>query len=249
MKSRIACPIILCVLAAALMLAGPARAHDRTVGDLDMESITLTSANGREIPAQRGTLMVPEHRANPESKPIKFAFVWLKGTGAADRAPMVYLAGGPGGSSTGMAGSPRALDNWGPVLDVCDVILIDQRRTGQSEPDLNWIIDDVPDDVLVDAERTRARMEAECRKATAHFRAQGHNLDGYTTLEAAHDLNDLRQALGLEQLSLYGFSYGTHFAQTMIKYYGETLQNVIMIGVEGLDMTYKLPLTMDTAFR
>ncbi len=60
--------------------------------------------------------MVPERRGNPSSKLIELVFAHLKSTAEHPKAPLIYLAGGPGGSSTGFANDPQALDNWLNVL-------------------------------------------------------------------------------------------------------------------------------------
>jgi pimeloyl-ACP methyl ester carboxylesterase len=245
---------MLCIAAPAALAfalaAGPAVGQDRAAGDLTLEPRTLRAADGTEISAQRGDLIVPENRANPDSPLIRLAFAHLKSTAANPKAPLIYLAGGPGGSSTGFVRSPQALQNWLPVLAVCDVIFLDQRGTGSSEPDLSWVVDEpFPDGFFTSRETAMPFVIAQAREAAAHFRGQGRDLAGYTTLEAAHDIDVVRRAMKFEKVSLMGFSYGTHLALATIKYHGDGLENVILIGTEGLDMTYKLPLNLDTQFR
>ena len=46
--------------------------------------------------------------------------------------------------------------------------------------------------------------------AATYFRSQGVDIQAYNTIESAHDVDDLRKALGAEKLNLVGFSYGTH---------------------------------------
>ena len=107
----------------------------------------------------------------------------------------------------------------------------------------------MPDDLLVERQRTIEYAIPFAKQARQHFVDQGRDLNGYTTKQAAHDIDDLRKAPGLEKVSLFGFSYGTHLALATIKYHEASLENVVMAGVEDLDMTYKLPLNMDTQFR
>ena len=71
----------------------------------------------------------------------------------------------------------------------------------------------------------------------------------FTTEQSADDLEALRVGLGAKQLVLWGSSYGTHLAQTMIRRHPDLLENVIICGVEGLHQTYKLPFNADTQFR
>ena len=86
-------------------------------------------------------------------------------------------------------------------------------------------------------------------KALETFKERGVDLNGYTTIENAKDIDVLRQALDYDKISLFGFSYGTHLGQTYIKYYGDQVANAVLIGVEGLNHTFKLPSTMDVQFR
>lgn len=232
-----------------LALTSEAKAAERKAGDVTLESKTLHDNDGNAIEADFGRLTVPENRTKEDSNLIELAFVRLKSTSKNPQAPLIYLNGGPGGSSTQQAESSRSLGNWGKVLPICDVILIDQRGCGESSPALLWKSEEnVPTDLFSSEERALEYMLDVNRKAAKHFRDRGVDLSGYTTRESADDLNDLRIALGEEKISLMGFSYGTHLAQATIKRHGEHLENVVVCGVEGLSMTHKYPLNMDIQF-
>ncbi|MEM6298758.1 MAG: alpha/beta hydrolase [Bacteroidota bacterium] len=62
---------------------------------------------------------------------------------------------------------------------------------------------------------------------------------------SSKDIKDLRKALGYEQFSLMGFSYGSHLGQTYMKYFPNSVARSILIGTEGLDHTCKTPLSVD----
>jgi pimeloyl-ACP methyl ester carboxylesterase len=87
------------------------------------------------------------------------------------------------------------------------------------------------------------------RRGIAAIRARGVDLAGYTTAESATDLEELRTALRLEQVSLLAFSYGTHLACAYLRRFGDHVENAVMFGLEGPDQTYKLPWAMDTQFQ
>ncbi len=240
------------VLVAAAVLAYPPRMaaaqEARRAGDVAIETRSL-NAGGRTIAAEVGRLWVSENRARPESRLIELAFVRLKSP-AGPRPPLVYLAGGPGGSSTQLADNPSALGEMSALLEAGDLIFLDQRATGRSRPRLRWRADDpVPERVLVDRDAAVGFTVRAAGKAAAHFRAEGADLDGYNSREAADDIDALRRALGLERVSLFGFSYGTHLAIATMRRHGPHLADVVLIGVEGPDHNRKLPLTMDTQFR
>ena len=131
------------ILVALVCMSGSALALEpntavRKVGDVTMESKTLRDAEGREIEADFGRLTVPENRSRNNSNLIELAFVRLKSTSKNPQAPLIFLNGGPGGSSTPQAGSPKALSRWAKFLPICDVILLDQRGCGSSSPRLHY---------------------------------------------------------------------------------------------------------------
>lgn len=224
-------------------------AAERKAGDVTMESKTLNGA-GVRIKADFGRLVVPENRAERGSNLIELAFVRLKSTADEPRAPLVYLAGGPGSSATFMADNPRQLQKWAGYLDICDVVLLDQRGTGKSSPSLRVPVPGPPPiDLFRDRESALNIILDKNRQVAAYLHDAGVDVTGYTTVQSADDLDDLRKALGVEKISLLGFSYGTHLAQAAIKRHGEHLENVIICGVEGLAHTFKLPSIADTQFR
>ena len=83
--------------------------------------------------AERGTFTVPENRSDPNSRRITIGFVRFKSTSASPGDPIVYLAGGPGGTGVGTAHGPR-FPIFMALREVSDVIAYDQRGTGLSSP-------------------------------------------------------------------------------------------------------------------
>ena len=70
--------------------------------------------------------------------------------------------------------------------------------------------------------------------------AEGINLAAYNSRENAADLNDLRLALGYETWNVWGVSYGTRLAQTVMRDFPEGLRSVV------LDSTYPLAANLLT---
>ncbi|NRB46051.1 MAG: alpha/beta fold hydrolase [Saprospiraceae bacterium] len=218
----------------------------QTTPSLSLTAKTLQTVSGKSIEAKMGTLTVPENRNNPGSRTIDLAFVQLKSTSPTPKAPLIYLEGGPGGSSTGYADSPGALEGWFPLLQVCDLIFLDQRGTGRSGGNLRYGSEEpVPADFFADQEKALAHLHQLIQEAQPAIKKRGVDLQGYTSAESADDINDLRIAMGWEKVSLLGFSYGSHLALATIRRHEEHLENVVTIGVEGLDETFKYPLNMD----
>lgn len=240
--------LTLTTLAAALFLPLPGGGAEAPSppGDLTLESRELQAAGGRTVPAEVGRLSVPEVRSDPTSRTIRLAFVRLRSDAERPAAPLVYLAGGPGGSATWQAEEPEWLARWLPLLEVSDVILLDQRGTGASEPDLRWRwTGEPPLRLFTDRDVALDHFLEMGRRARAAIVERGVDPRGYTSLESADDVEDLRVALGLEKVSLLGFSYGTHLALAVLRRHPASIENAVLSGVEGPDHTWKLPLMLD----
>ncbi|MCS6882269.1 MAG: alpha/beta fold hydrolase [Oscillochloridaceae bacterium] len=165
-----------------------------------------------------GTLIVPLERDRPGSRSAALAFAIFRDPRPAPD-PIVYLSGGPG--SPALAGAPALWRAWQPFVAGRDLIVVDQRGTGASWPDLRC-----PEVRAFAAEARRqgltgrayAQGEAAallaCRERIA---AGGTPLRAFTTAAAAADLRDLRLALGYTQWNIFGISYGTRLALALLR--------------------------------
>jgi pimeloyl-ACP methyl ester carboxylesterase len=164
-----------------------------------------------------GYLSVPENRGDPNSHTIQLAVAIFRSTNlhpAPD--PLIYLDGGPGGSPLAYAGYFFDF----PVRAQRDVIVFDQRGTGFSLPSL-----DCPG--LEEAEDYAAE-ETACYHRLVE---QGIDLTAYNSRESAADVVDLWQTLGYETVNIYGVSYGTRLALTVMRYHPDGIRSVILDGV------------------
>lgn len=213
---------------------------------LQTNATTFKSESGKEVQAETGTIKVPENRKNPNSTKIPIHFIRLKSNNPTPKAPVFYLEGGPGSSCTWQASNPRYLENWLPYLELGDVILVDQRGTGaETERTLFIWQKELPKNLFVTATAAQSHFDTMSQEALNVYKDRGVDLQGYTTIENANDLDALRQALGYTKISLFGFSYGTHLGQTYMKYFPDYVENAVLVGVEGFNDTFKLPLSMD----
>ena len=251
--------VLLTTMLASTLVSGQI-APERLTTQLD----TFKSQSGVEVAAVVGSLKVKENRAKADSRWISIEFIRLKSTSQAiptspttgssplttNGSPLIYLEGGPGSACTWQARNPNALEDWLPYLEDRDVILLDQRCSSQDARQSLFIWrEGMPEDALVDREVMRKLYQQVIPEALKVFEERGIDLAGYTTKDNATDMDELRQALGLEKLALLGFSYGTHLGQAYIRYFGEHTENAVLVGVEGANHNYKLPSTMDTQFR
>jgi pimeloyl-ACP methyl ester carboxylesterase len=60
-------------------------------------------------------------------------------------------------------------------------------------------------------------------------------------IEAAADVNDVREALGYEKIQVHGGSFGSHWGMTVLRYYPEIVERTVLNGMEGPDHTYDMP--------
>ena len=210
---------------------------------LTLEPYVVESNDGEEVQAELGRFLVPENRRSPSGKQIELAFVRFKSTNPDPGPPIVYLAGGPGGSGIDAAGGSR-FPLFMAFREVADVIAFDQRATGLSSPIEEEECETtrpVPLDRPLDHDTLIALSVDATRECGGFWRSHGVDLSAYNTMESAHDLEALRRVLGADRLSLWAISYGTHLALATIRRYPDRIHRAILAGVEGPDHTVKLP--------
>lgn len=215
---------------------------------IDEQAITFTTPDGQSTAAFKGQFMVPENRANPDSRLIPIHYVRFPATTENPGSPIVYLAGGPGGSGIRTA-KHRRYALFMAMRAHGDVIALDQRGTGEQHdtPRCKSSIRLPLDGSLDEPERIQLRRQA-LTECLGFWKQAGVDIYGYTTPESVADLDDLRQHLKADRLSLWSISYGTHLALAALKTMSDRLDRVIMASVEGLDQTIKQPARTDEYF-
>ena len=99
------------------------------------------------------------------------------------------------------------------MREVGDVIAFDQRGTGGSGGDTNCTEKfTLPSDAPLTGEKVLDIYRKVGKACRDRLVANGVDLAGYNTNENADDLEDLRKALGVRKISLWGISYGTHLS-------------------------------------
>jgi pimeloyl-ACP methyl ester carboxylesterase len=216
---------------------------------LDVQPIAFRTDDGRTVPAELGRLRVPERHATAGGRTIELAFVRFRAETAAPGPPIVYLAGGPGGTGTGAARGARHAFLMA-LRQVADVIALDQRGTGLSQqlPPCRdrW---SVPLDVPATRDQIEAEVQRHARVCAVQWRSEGVDLDAYNTEDSADDIDDLRRALGAPRIALLGASYGTHLGLAVIRRHPDVIDRAVLAGVEGPDATLKLPSDQEALLR
>ncbi|QTC88373.1 alpha/beta fold hydrolase [Brevundimonas pondensis] len=200
------------------------------------------AGNGEEVDAERGFFEVPEDRRIPGSRRIRLGYVRFVSTARNPGPPIIYLAGGPGGSGPRTAMGPR-FPIFMALRAVGDVIALDQRGVG-----LSSTIPDRPTTTPLPA-MTHAGMTAwyreEMQKAWIDWTRAGIAMSGYNTEQNADDIEDLRRHLGVDKVNLWGISYGTHLALSVLKRHPNSIGRVALASLEGQDQTIKRPAHID----
>jgi pimeloyl-ACP methyl ester carboxylesterase len=142
--------------------------------------------------------------------------------------PIFFLQGGPGGQSQYII-SDMTGDLLKTFIANNDLVMFDQRGIGNSQPNLSCpeVTKAFRNDAL---EETNTSGTALLNCHTRLVKA-GNNLSNYNTYANANDVNDIRLALGYQQINLYGVSYGTLLAQNVMRQFPQTLRSVVLDGV------------------
>lgn len=179
------------------------------LGKIAFSPCSITSPMAKDsLDAMCGTYTVPEDRAAPGGRKIALNIAWLQPTerGRAQPDPVFFLAGGPGQSA--VDSFPGLNPVFKEVRKQRDVILVDQRGTGKSNP-LSCAPPEGDEDDYDPSPEAMQAHAASCVEALS----KKADLRHYTTTDAVADLEDVRQAIGAEQINLVGVSYGTRVAQ------------------------------------
>jgi pimeloyl-ACP methyl ester carboxylesterase len=219
-----AATVLLCALAPAAPGAAAAPADHLKPCQID----------GTSEPALCGTYQVWEDREARRGRKIALNIIVLpalEGPAAADA--FTFLEGGPGAAATrDAAGFVQQKD----LRRHRDVLLMDQRGTGKSNPlDCDFYGPDShakgADPKLLAGELFTSEAVRQCRDRLAKVA----DLKLYTTALGMDDLDEVRAWLGYAKLDVEGGSYGTEAAQVYMRRHPGAVRTVVLDGVLPLD--------------
>jgi pimeloyl-ACP methyl ester carboxylesterase len=146
--------------------------------------------------------------------------------------PIVVLAGGPGQGAVALASQVKPM--FARLNETRDILLVDQRGTGNSHPldcedDGNAPVQSLFEDSLPE------RLVAKCLEGL------GADPRFYLTSIAVEDLDDVRAALGYPKVNLWGGSYGTRVGLEYLRRHPDRVRTLTLDGVAP--STMKLPLS------
>jgi pimeloyl-ACP methyl ester carboxylesterase len=193
-------------------------------GDLTMQPCTYTTEAGA-LPADCGTLVVPENRADPQSRLIALPVTRIGASSANPAEPIFWLEGGPGLTNMEFPEASRLTENH-------DVVLVGYRGVdGSSVLDCPEVVSVLKHSVDLLAEAT-ARAQTEALASCAErLRSEGVDLAGYALPQRVEDLEAAREALGYDRINLISESVGSRTAMIFAWRYPESVYRSVMIGV------------------
>jgi pimeloyl-ACP methyl ester carboxylesterase len=211
--------------AAAAPAAAAARPADR---------LKPCHPEGVQEAALCGTYPVWEDRDARRGRKIDLNVVVLPAL-SADRAPdaIVYFAGGPGSAAT-REGLGLAEDR--ELRKRRDILLVDQRGTGRSNPlDCDFYGPDShakgADPKLLAGDLFPPEAVRSCRDRLEKIA----DLRLYTTALGMDDVDEVRAWLGYGKVDLFGGSYGTQAAQVFLRRHPQVVRSVVLDGVAPVD--------------
>ena len=176
-----------------------------------------------------GYLTVPENWDGTTENTVKLAVAVIRSTSETNdkKSPVVIIEGGPG------AGAINSVWSWlsHPLREKSDIILVDIRGTGLSEPKL---CPDLGANFLKILAKNQTPAEDEVEKATAAMACQrkllieGIDIKAYHSGNIAKDLHNLKNYLKYDSWTVYGVSYGTYMAQVYATDFPKDVANLIL---------------------
>jgi pimeloyl-ACP methyl ester carboxylesterase len=207
--------------------------------------------------AECAQIQVPLDYGDPDGKKISIAVSRVKHTDDAHyKGVLIGNPGGPGGSGLYLSGG---LARWfsgvghDEVPAEYDLIGFDPRGVGASVPAVTCD-PHFADPVRPDYVPHNAADEAVWRKKSkAYAQACAKNfgwlLPHLRTTDAARDIDAIRAALGQQQISYYGFSYGTYLGATYGTLFPGRVRHMVLDGnVDDRGVWYDAQLDQDRAF-
>ena len=199
------------------------------------EPATCQFVNSYLYDVECGYLVVLEDRSRPDGATVRLHVAIFKSANPdPEPDPVTYLAGGGGVNHLDSSG--YYLHNGGyEILKMRDYIMYNQRGAHYNRPALecpgynDYLLELAGQDLSGEAYQTKKiDFFLDCRDRLLD---RGIKLDTYNSAENAADLNDLRLTLGYDQVNLYGTSYGTRLALTVLRGFPQGVRSVILDSV------------------
>jgi pimeloyl-ACP methyl ester carboxylesterase len=202
---------IVLAIASSLLVAAPAYGQALALGACKDVPKTLH--------ARCGSVSVPLDRANPALGSTSVAFAVVPRRDVA--RPSLGTIVGPGGAGTSLIDkATQVVDTFAPLMDRRDLVLVDPRGTGRSDPIACRSLADVALGFTPPAQMSAA--------IGACGRELGLRAGAYGNAAVADDLDAVRAALGIERLDLFGASYGTYLMTVYAGRHPDRVRSIVL---------------------
>ena len=142
--------------------------------------------------------------------------------------PLFIFHGGPGAAATELV---PAYSSSKALRSHRDIVFIDQRGTGRSNPLDCDLYGEPPDLQRVVSETFPVEVFRRCRERLDKVA----DLRMYTTAPAMDDYDDVRRWLHYEKINIWGGSYGTVAAQVYLRRHGASVRSAVLAAVAPVD--------------
>ncbi|MFJ9820393.1 alpha/beta hydrolase [Streptomyces sp. NPDC101151] len=195
------------------------------------------ACEGPDIPKdlQCAKVTVPLDYAHPGSGTLDLALARYRATGTSRVGSVLLNFGGPGGAGVSelAAGGKELMD----LTNGYDVVTFDPRGVGRSSPVSCGDGTDQASAAMgmnADISHPQALLKELRQAATQCARHSGPVLRHIGTVNAARDMDVIRQALGDKKLNYLGFSYGTRLGAVYAAQFPDKVGRMALDGVDTL---------------
>jgi pimeloyl-ACP methyl ester carboxylesterase len=196
----------------------------------------------RDIAFECGRTEVPIDYDEPEGATLPLFLVRAVAAGQTDRIGSLMVNPGGPGASGAEAGIGLALSLPEEVLQRFDIVGFDPRGVGLSTP-VECIPTELKDRMVAAEPRPTSDEDLDEAFALADEVAAGcaeeygEALGTFNTVDTARDMDRLREALGDEQLTYLGYSYGTTLGSTYAELFPENVRALVLDAAVDPDTT------------
>lgn len=169
-----------------------------------------------------GTFSVFENRQTNSGKKIDLKVVVIPAIHKGSKAPIFCLEGGPGVAST--TGASFYADSINYYRLEHDIVLIDVRGTGDSNP-LHCRQLQFKEDL---SDHFKEMYPIADVKDCYDSLSKLADLTQYTSTNMAIDIDEIRQWLGYNKISLFGLSFGGRLAQVYMKMFPSSVESSVL---------------------
>ncbi len=242
----------LITLVSLALVTSSVEAAEESTSSIEREALCpmeLEPANEHHF--ECGWLTVPEQADADDSPQLRLAYAVARASTATSRAdPILVIFGGPGTGPIKRIQRLLTIEPYRTARQQRDLIFLDVRGTGFSEPKVCTGIDEIlkQTDILVDgSDVVNERLIAEAKACAKYSRVGGPDPGAYNSPAVARDFEALRQALGVERWNIWAFSYGGRYAQTLMREYPHTIRSVVLDTPVTLDRPWSRVLALREA--